>query len=158
RLPFIQSDVSPNTPVYVSVRDAQIGLRELTHDQQPASYLDLLKLRLNDLAHVHVLSSDEVPLIQLAMDSLKSMVTCLDHVYQDAKQLVPLTFDQLLRPSSRSILNDMFIQALCAFGSQPDPLHLDLTAVGGISTVFDVVQLLAAFRNLSLISSGSSGN
>ena len=71
------------------------------------------------------------------------MQVLLVEIQKEAKQLVMMTDEQLLQPSSLSLLDDMVKQANYAFVGQFDPNTT--TVKEGVAQIHDNIQQLATF-------------
>ena len=84
---------------------------------------------------------------QLAIRSdralLYNVLPWLQKVRQDAKQLIPMTDAQLLRPPSLSLLDDMVTNADYAFNGRLDPTTDEVQP--GVVQIHYSIQRLATF-------------
>jgi hypothetical protein len=67
----------------------------------------------------------------------------LTQIYQDAKQLAPLTDAQLLQPPNLTLLDDLTTQAQYAYTGRPNPSVG--TSQGGVLWIYNNLQRLASF-------------
>jgi eukaryotic-like serine/threonine-protein kinase len=140
-LSLVQKD-APGEPVFVTPQLAQIGLLDLSHHQDP-SLLYLIDFHLNAMIQSPGFSAEQRQLAIKIDTAIKNITDWLQQVHQDAVQLVTLSQEQLLQPSSLSLLNDMTTQALNAFGGRIDPATGQIQE--GVLQVHFNIQHLATF-------------
>jgi eukaryotic-like serine/threonine-protein kinase len=152
---FIGSDVPTGTPFLADSHIAQVALlgpkpQDLEapgyvyQNQPPPGYVYLIQTHLNGA----ILSPQATPAqhqlavqISTNIDSTRQELT---QIYQDAKQLLPLSNAQLLQPSSLALLDQMATQAQDAYTGQSSPSTGD--AQGGALWIYNNLQRLATFN------------
>jgi hypothetical protein len=144
--PYISRDVPPGTPLLVDPRLAQVPLITVVKGQNVPSYLS----RIGD--HVIPLTDEsQTPGITPAMRTLAMRANVgltneqqwVEHVRQDAKQLVMMDNTQLLQPTALLILNDMQVWANYAFVGRVDPSTNEVQ--WGAVQIYYGIQQLANF-------------
>jgi serine/threonine protein kinase len=144
--PYINQDVPPGTPLLVDPRLAQVPLITVVKGQNVPSYLS----RIGD--HVIPLTDEsQTPGITPAMRTLAMRANVgltneqqwVEHVRQDAKQLVMMDNTQLLQPTALLILNDMQVWANYAFVGRVDPSTNEVQ--WGAVQIYYGIQQLANF-------------
>lgn len=143
---YVQRDVPPGTHLLVDPRLAQVPLISVVKPQVNASYLS----RIED--HVLALSLEsQTPGIAPATHKLARQADLalineqnwLSQVRQDAKQIVTMTDEQLLQPSTLLLLSDMQVQANDAFVGRFNPFTGQIQ--WGAVQIYYSIQQLATF-------------
>ncbi len=130
-------------PVLVSRTIAKIGLLNIDSAQRESSYLYLIDFHLNAMIQSKGLTPNQRQLSIQIDRGVKNVQIWLEQMRQDAKQLVKASGQQLLQPSSLSILDDMTNQALNAFVGRINPATGKIQ--DGVLQVHFNNQLLATF-------------
>src|SRR5579859_395324 len=134
-LSYVKKDLPPGTPIQVGQADAQIGLLAV----DPQGLVMHAELYLNAIAHSPDASADQKVLATRLVAELKKINIQCEQVHQDARTLMQMTDDQLLQPSSLSLVNDMAAHAAFAFTGNAK------IGMEGAVKVFNDIQSLASF-------------
>lgn len=151
---FIKPDVPAGTPFLADPLISQVALLGpspqdagppgyVYQNEPPPGYVYLIQSHLNGA----ILSPQATPeQHQLAIQigkGIDSVRNALIQVYQDARQLVRMTDEQLLQASALTMLDTMATQAQYAYTGQPNPSTG--TSQGGALWIYANLQRLATF-------------
>jgi serine/threonine protein kinase len=115
---FVRQDVPPGTALLVDPALVQVPLLDFSTEQYPASYFSRLYESLNGILASPGISPGMQQTATQALAKLVPVQRSLEKVRQDARQLARLANDQLLLEASRTLLDDMEMQASAAFHGQ----------------------------------------
>ncbi|HZT98172.1 MAG TPA: serine/threonine-protein kinase [Ktedonobacteraceae bacterium] len=153
---YVQKDAPAVGPtLLVSSRDAQVALLGPAPDGQdppgysfddevPPGYVYLVSSHLGGTVLSPDATQDQRILAASIQAAINRVKNNLEQVHQDAKQLLMMTPDQLLQPSTLSILDDMVTQTQEAYSGQTDPLTGQ--SQGGTIWIYNNIQRLANFE------------
>lgn len=122
-IPYVWRDLPAtiSSPVLLDDHIGRIGILESVPQQDPPGYIDHIILHLNGL----VSSPGADPALQghiaQVITAMNTVNMWLEHVRQDAKQLLAMT-DQQLQQQALAILNDMVMTANFALNGKTDPV------------------------------------
>jgi hypothetical protein len=138
---FVYQDLPPGASLLVNERLARVGLINIAGpNQEPRAYLDHISHHLNGL-----LEAKPTPAIRQKIDAL---ITALGNVNQwlkqvqhDAQQLIKMSDDELIQPSTLAVINDMIANIDNAYSGQPDPSTNTMNE--GVNWLHNQMQFLA---------------
>ncbi len=144
-LSYVSQDLPPNTPLNINDRLARIGLIEVKGpNQDPPCYLDSVVFHLSALIQTGgsktTLRKDATEIIA----ALNNVRYWLGQVRKDAQQIVKMTDEQLLQPSTLVLINSMIENASNAYAGHIDPTRGEMRE--GVNWIHDYIQTLAAFE------------
>ncbi|MFL5700195.1 MAG: hypothetical protein ACJ797_24215 [Ktedonobacteraceae bacterium] len=144
-LSYVSQDLLPNTPLNINARLARIGLIEMNGpNQDPPCYLDSVVFHLSALIQTGgsktTLRKDATEIIA----ALNNVRYWLGQVRKDAQQIVKMTDEQLLQPSTLVLINSMIENASNAYAGHIDPTRGEMRE--GVNWIHDYIQTLAAFE------------
>ena len=141
-LSYVSQDLPPNTPLDINDRLARIGLIEVSGpNQDPPCYLDSVVFHLSGLIQTGgstTLRGDATEIIA----GMNNVRYWLGQVRKDAQQIVRMTDEQLLQPSTFALINDMVENSSNAFAGRIDPTTREM--LEGVNWIHDYIQTLAA--------------
>jgi serine/threonine protein kinase len=141
---YAQKDVPSGTSLnIVDQRIARVGLLEFDTHQYPSSYLYHIGRLLASIVNAPGVSMAQRTIATQTLLIMKNVTDWLGKVRQDAKQLIVLTGEQLLLPSSLLLLDDMTTQAFYAYAGHPDPSTN--AVLGGVTQINYNLEHLASF-------------
>jgi hypothetical protein len=118
---FVYQDLPQDTPLLVNERLARIGLINVTGpNQEPPGYLDHISHHLNGLLDAQPTPATRQKIAPL-ITALGNVNQWLKQVRQDAQQLIKMSDEQMVQPSTLSIINDMIANIDHAYSGLPDP-------------------------------------
>lgn len=141
-LSYVSQDLLPNTPLNSNDRLARIGLIEVNGpNQDPPCYLDSIVFHLSGLIQAGgsttTLRKDASGIIA----AMNNVGYWLGQVRKDAQQIVKMTDEQLLRPSTLALIDAMIQNASNAYAGHIDPTTGEMQE--GVSWIHDYIQTLA---------------
>jgi hypothetical protein len=144
-LSYVSQDLLPNTPLAINDRLARIGLIEMNGpNQDPPCYLDSVVFHLSALIQAGgsttTLRKDDTQIIA----ALNNVRYWLGQVRKDAQQMVKMTDEQLLQPSTLALINGMIENASNAYAGHIDPTRGEMRE--GVNWIHDYIQTLAALE------------
>ncbi|HZR39691.1 MAG TPA: serine/threonine-protein kinase [Ktedonobacteraceae bacterium] len=150
--PAVKADVPSGTPVLANTQVALLGPVPqnadppgyVYQDESPPGYTYLIQLHMNGaILSPQTTSQQHQTAIQIngGLDNVRNLLT---HVYQDARQLVRMTNDEILQPAALTLLDDMATQAQYAYTGQSNPSTG--TSQGGAIWIYNNLQRLASFE------------
>ncbi len=144
-LSYVPQDLLPNSPLDINDRLARIGLIEMNGPKQdPPCYLDSVVFHLSALIQAGgsttTLRKDDTKIIA----ALNNVRYWLGQVRKDAQQIVKMTDEQLLQPSTLVLINSMIENASNAYAGHIDPTRGEMRE--GVNWIHDYIQTLAAFE------------
>src|SRR2546421_2109663 len=144
-LSYVSQDLLPNTPLNSNDRLARIGLIEVNGpNQDPPCYLDSVVFHLSGLIQAGgsttTLRKDATEIIA----ALNNVRYWLGQVRKDAQQIVKMTDEQLLQPSTLALINSMIENASNAYAGHIDPTRGEMRE--GVNWIHDYIQTLAALE------------
>jgi hypothetical protein len=138
---LVPQDVPVGTPLYVDPTLAQVPLLQVEPGQQPPGFMLQLSLQLAAISQ----SPDATPgQRQVAMHittELGLVVTSLESLRRDAKQLLLLSDAQLAQPVALPLLDDLVEQANVVYSGTLDPASGERE--GGTLRIADQLERLA---------------
>ncbi len=139
---YVQADVPAGTPVLIDPHMAQVGLLEFdAQHQNPPGYLYHIASHLAGLVRSPGVSFDQQETAVEIHVGLNNVGQWLEQVHQDAKKLEAMSDQQLLLPSSLSILDDLVTHANNAYVGALDPSTNTLQA--GVTQIYSDIERLA---------------
>jgi hypothetical protein len=144
-LSFLQQDIPPNTTIPVLSRLATIGLLDMNNPNQgPASYLSSIVYHLTGLLNAPASPLALRKSAATILTAMSNVRVWLEQLHDDARQIVGMTNDQLGKPASLTILNDMVDEVNYAYAGQT---NLSTSAVKeGVIWIHDALQALATLE------------
>ena len=144
-LSYASQDLLPNSPLDINNRLARIGLIEMNGpNQDPPCYLDSVVFHLSALIQAGgsttTLRKDNAKIIA----ALNNVRYWLGQVRKDAQQIVKMTDEQLLQPSTLVLINSMIENASNAYAGHIDPTRGEMRE--GVNWIHDYIQTLAALE------------
>ena len=144
-LSYVSQDLLPNSPLDINDRLARIGLIEMNGpNQDPPCYLDSVVFHLSALikagGSTTTLRKDDAKIIA----ALNNVRNWLGQVRKDAQQIVKMTDEQLLQPSTLALINSMIENASNAYAGHIDPTRGEMRE--GVNWIHDYIQTLAALE------------
>ena len=144
-LSYVSQDLLPNTPLAINDRLARIGLIEMNGpNQDPPCYLDSVVFHLSALIQAGgsttTLRKDGTEIIA----ALNNVRYWLGQVRKDAQQIIKMTDEQLLQPSTLALINSMIENASNAYAGHIDPTRGEMRE--GVNWIHDYIQTLAALE------------
>ncbi len=144
-LSYVSQDLLPNSPLDINDRLARIGLIEMNGpNQDPPCYLDSVVFHLSALIQAGgsttTLRKDDTKIIA----ALNNVRYWLGQVRKDAQQIVKMTDEQLLQPSTLALINSMIENASNAYAGHIDPTRGEMRE--GVNWIRDYIQTLAALE------------
>ena len=115
-------DVPPGTPCLCQLPNTSVAVLEFdVQNQNPPGYLSQIGTHLNALTQAPGVTQEKRMLAAQIDQDINNMQNWLEQVHKDAKLLINTPLGQYNSPNSRSILDDMEVNALYAFIGRPDP-------------------------------------
>jgi serine/threonine protein kinase len=139
---LVKQDVPSGTPVLVDLALVELPLLDFSTEQSVAGYFSRFDEELPGIIGAPGVTSSMQMLAQNALATLPTVQNWLNAVHKDAVQLVGLTNGQLLQDSTRTILDDMEMQASYAYNGQGNPANSQFQA-GALWIVTNQIQRLA---------------
>ena len=144
-LSYVSQDLLPNTSLGINDRLDRIGLIEVNGpNQDPPCYLDSVVFHLSALIQAGgsttTLRKDDAKIIA----ALNNVRNWLGQVRKDAQQIVKMTDEQLLQPSTLALINSMIENASNAYAGHIDPTRGEMRE--GVNWIHDYIQTLAALE------------
>lgn len=141
-LSYVSQDLPPNTPLNSNDRLARIGLIEVNGpNQDPPCYLDSIVFHLSGLIQAGgsttTLRKDASGIIA----AMNNVGYWLGQVRKDAQQIVKMTDEQLLRPSTLALIDAMIENASDAYAGHIDPTTGEMRE--GVNWIHGYIQTLA---------------
>jgi hypothetical protein len=118
-LSFLQQDIPPDTTMPGLSRLATVGLLDMNNPNQgPASYLSSIVYHLTGLLN----APGSPPAVRTSaaniLTAMSNVRAWLEQLHDDARQIVGMTNDQLGKPGSLTLLNNMVDEANYAYAGQ----------------------------------------
>jgi len=144
-LSYVSQDLLPNTSLGINDPLDRIGLIEVNGpNQDPPCYLDSVVFHLSALikagGSTTTLRKDDAKIIA----ALNNVRNWLGQVRKDAQQIVKMTDEQLLQPSTLALINSMIENASNAYAGHIDPTRGEMRE--GVNWIHDYIQTLAVFE------------
>ena len=137
-------DVPPGTPCLCQLPNTSVAVLEFdVQNQNPPGYLSQIGTHLNALTQAPGVTQEKRMLAAQIDQDINNMQNWLEQVHKDAKLLINTPLGQYNSPNSRSILDDMEVNALYAFIGRPDPSTGQVQ--GGMIQVHYNIQSLATY-------------
>jgi drug/metabolite transporter (DMT)-like permease len=138
----VQQDVPVGTPLYAPPQTVQVPLLQLEPMQTPSGYLVQIGQQLVAISHEPD-ATPEMRQIAIAVSERLTVVeAALQHVRQDARQLVTLNDAQLAQPAAQTLLDDLVEQMTAAYAGTVNPQTGERE--GGSLWIADQLERLAA--------------
>jgi serine/threonine protein kinase len=142
---LVKQDVPSGTQVLVDPALVELPLLDFSTEQSVAGYFSRFEEELQGLIDTPQVTSSMQMLAQSALTTLPTVQNWLNAVHTDAAHLAGLSNAQLLSDSTRSILDDMEVQAGYAFNGQGNPASSQFQA-GALWVVTNQIQRLATLE------------
>jgi hypothetical protein len=138
---YVYQDLPQGTALLVNERLARVGLISVTGpNQDPPDYLDHITKHLNGL-----LEAKPTPAVS---QKITALITAMGNVNQwlkqvrhDSQQLMQMTDEQMMQPSTLSVIDDMIANMDNAYSGQPDPSTNTMRE--GVNWLHNQMQFLA---------------
>ncbi|WP_376794425.1 hypothetical protein [Thermogemmatispora sp.] len=118
---YVGQDTPSGTPILVDPKAGRIGLLDLAPTQVLPSYLAHISLHLSGLVNAPGHTGAQQYIATSVDKALQVVRLLMQHIRQDALQLVSMSDAQLRQEKALSLLNDMVINANTAYVGQQDP-------------------------------------
>jgi hypothetical protein len=148
----VSMDVPPNTPLLVNAQDAQVALvgppvtlgppGTTYKGQIPPGDVYLIRVHLDAAVAAPGATQEQRQLAKQIENGLNQVVSDLEQVRQDARQLIKLNGAQLVTPQALSLLNDMTTMAEDASEGSINPAQPQVGAAG----IYYDIQRMATFQ------------
>ena len=140
-----QEKLPPGTvPLRIDPTVAKVALLEFdARNQFPPGYLAHIGSHLASISQSPNVTPEQRALAIQIDRGLDNVQFWLNLVHKDAQQLVQMPDNQLLQPATRSLFNDLYIQANHAFTGQFDPNTNQVKE--GVTQIHDDILRLATF-------------
>jgi hypothetical protein len=148
----VSMDVPPNTPLLVNAQAAQVALvgppvtlgppGTTYKGQIPPGHVYLIRVHLDAAVAAPGATQEQHQLANQIENALNQVVSDLEQVRQDAKQLISLNGTQLVTPQALSLLNDM---ATMAEDASEGSINPEQPQVGAVGIYYDI-QRMATFE------------
>ena len=112
---FVQQDVPVGTPLYADPQTVQVPLLQLEPAQTPPGYLVQIGKLLAAILHSPDATPEQRQIATAVSQQLTVVAAALQHVRQDARQLVALSDVQLEQPAAQSLVDDLVEQTSTAY-------------------------------------------
>ena len=153
---YVQTDVPPNTPLYINPTFARVSLLEFdVLHQQPPGYLLHIGTHLREIAVSPGISPEQHALAIRITQAINNVQGWLEAVHADTVKLEKMDNRSMSSPGASSLLNDLFTQANRAFVGEFDPNTS--TVKEGVVQIHNSIQSLATF-NVMLCTSNNGKN
>jgi serine/threonine protein kinase len=148
----VSMDVPANTPLLVNAQDAQVALvgpsvtlgppGTTYKGQIPPGDVYLIRVHLDAAVAAPEATQEQRQLAKQIETGLNQVVSDLQQVRQDARQLIKLNGTQLVTPQALSLLNDMTTMAEDASEGSINPAQPQVGAAG----IYSDIQRMATFQ------------
>jgi hypothetical protein len=144
-LSYVSQDLPPNTPLNINDRLARIGLIEVNGpNQDPPCYLDSIVFHLSGLIQAGGSTTTLRKNATGIITAMNNVGYWLGQVRKDAQQIVKMTDEQLLQPSTLALIDAMIENASNAYAGHIDPTTREMRE--GVNWIHDYMQTLAALE------------
>lgn len=155
---FLPTDVpaiSQHTQVSLDTHLASLGLLNVRGlNQNPPSYIDQIIYHINGLLHAPGSPANARATAARLLPAMSSVITWLQHLRNDAKQLLAMTNAQLSQPAAFTLLNDMVVQASNAYTGNTDPATGQVQQ--GVAWIHQQLQSLATIAINTYTANGTA--
>ncbi len=115
---FVQQDVPVGTPLYADPQTVQVPLLQLEPAQNPPGYLEQIGKLLAAILHSPEATPEQRQIATVLSQQLTVVAAALQHVRQDARQLVDLSDVQIEQPAAESLVDDLVEQTSTAYSGK----------------------------------------
>lgn len=120
----------------------RVGILEVDPNQTLPSYLSHISLHLTGLVNAPGHTTSQQQIATKVDKAVQAVTVLMQHIRQDAIQLVKMSNTELQQTKALSLLNDMVTNTNTAYVGQQDPTTGQ--AQGGVTWIHGQLQLLAA--------------
>ncbi len=139
---FVEQDVPVGTPLYADPQTVQVPLLQLQPAQNPPGYLEQIGKLLAAILHSPEATPEQRQIATALSQQLAVVAAELQHVRQDARQLVALSDVQIEQPAAQSLVDDLVEQTSTAYSGTLNPQTGERE--GGSLWIADQLERLAA--------------
>ncbi len=139
---YVGHDTPAGTPILVDPKVGRVGILEVDPNQALPSYLSHISLHLTGLVNAPVHTTSQQQIATKVDKEVQAVTILMQHIRQDAIQLVKMSNTELQQTKALSLLNDMVTNTNTAYVGQQDPTTGQ--AQGGVTWIHGQLQLLAA--------------
>jgi hypothetical protein len=138
---YVGRDTPPGTPILVDPKAGRIGLLQIDPNQALPSYLAHISLHLSGLINAPGHGASQQQIATSVDRQLQASAVLMQHIRQDAVQLVSMSDAQLRQAKALSLLDEMLTNANTAYVGQQDPTTG--LVQGGVTWIQGQLQRLA---------------